>query len=502
MADLMKVTLIGSSGFYGFDFYRRVFGDEKMRPIELRIWNRNPETGESIAKMFDHVIKETGIQVDFKLFDDRKESLRGTNYVLFTSCVDYPRTRVQDTQVCGKFGVYPMEGETMSPGGLMNTFRHIPILLGVARDLEEVSPNAVIIPVVNPLARLCDALNRHSTIKFIGHCDGVAHTRNDLATAMGRNPKNVEVLAAGVNHLTFILKMWDKQTGEDLIPLIDQAMPHIRQQGPFGFRFSNMVYNLLGYYPSPGDNHIADQLPFVSREMQLSIPIQSLDSVYASTDDILSGSAANVHAAKLAGDRIKDSDVLKAFLNPPRYEETGTWMLALHGRIPTYHVEAIDVANHGHITNLPQGSIIEVPGIIDPGGAHGYAIGELPLAIASLCHRMIVTHELAVEAFVAQSREAALQSLAMEPTIRDLTVVEDLLDALLEVNRKYLGEDFVAKMKKGTRKYRVEPVAPHPDNPMRPDAPAPENPPVLDVVLGDYWGSKSGNLADENIDQT
>lgn len=496
MKNPMKVTVIGSGGFYGFDIYRRVFGDEKMRPVQLRIWNRNAQTGDAIASMLEHICTKTGIQVDFELFTDRKEALRGTDYVLFASCVDYPRTRVQDTRVCEKFGVYPLEGETMSPGGLMNTFRHVPILLGVASELEEVSPNAVVILVVNPLARLCDAINRHSTIRFIGHCDGIVHTRVDLSTAMGRNPKDVEVIAAGVNHLTFILKMWDKNTSEDLLPLIEQAMPHIRQQGPFGFRFSNMVYNLLGYYPSPGDNHIADQLPFVSREMQQSIPIPSLDSVYASTDDILAGNAANVHAALQAAERIKDEAVLKAFLNPPRYEETGTWMEALHGRIPKYHVEAINIPNKGHITNLPEKSIIEVPGYIDPSGAWGFAIGDLPTPIASICHRMVIANELAVEACVSQSREAALQSLALEPTIRDLSVVDDLLDALLEVNQRYLAPEFVENLKNRKKIFGVSPVEPHPDNPLRPDAPKPENPQVLDVVLGDYWGSQSGNLSD------
>lgn len=494
----MKVTVIGSGGFYGFDLYRRVFGDEKMRPVELRIWKRNPRTGDSICEMLDYIRKKTGIRVDFNFFEDRKEALRETDYVLFASCVDYPRTRIQDTQVCEKFGVYPLEGETMSPGGLMNTFRHVPILLGVANELEEVSPNAVVILVVNPLARLCDAINRHSKIRFIGHCDGIVHTRVDLSTAMGRKPKDVEVIAAGVNHLTFILKMWDKNTGEDLLPLIDNAMPHIRQQGPYGFRFSNMVYNLLGHYPSPGDNHIADQLPFVSMEMQQSIPIPNLNSVYASTDDILNGSASNIHTAVQAGERIKDAQVLEAFLNPPRYEETGTWMEALHGRIPNYHVEAIDIANNGHITNLPQGSIVEVPGDINASGAHGFAIGELPPAIASLCHRMVITHELAVEACVSRNREAALQSLALEPTIRDLSVIDKLLDALLDVNSQYLDPEFVAKLKNKKHIRRIAPVEPHPDNPMKPDSPKPENPQVLDVILGDYWGSKSGNLSDED----
>ena len=498
MSTTMKVSLIGASGFYGFDIYRRVFSDERMRPVELRIWNRNPETGQAIADMLDYVRTQSGIQVDFNLFSDRREALKDTDYVLFASCVDYPRTRVQDMEVCQRFGVYPLEGETMSPGGLMNTFRHVPILLGIARELEEVSPRAVIIPVVNPLARLCDALHRHTTIGFIGHCDGAVHTRVDLATAMGVDPKDVEVLAAGVNHLAFILKMWDKNTGENLLPRIDDALPNIRQQGPFGFRFSNMAYKLLGHYPSPGDNHIADQLPFVSREMQRAIPIPSLETVFPPGEDILAGKVANVYAAAEAAERIKKPEVLEAFLNPARTEETGTWMEALHGRIPKYHVEAIDIPNDGHITNLPQGSIVEVPGDIDVGGAHGYAIGELPSTIASLCQRMLVTHELAVEACVHRSREAALGSLAFEPTVRDLSVIEDLFDALLDVNSKYLDPEFVAEMRKKEGCRRVALVEPAPDNPMRPDAPAPENPPVLDIVAGTYWGAESGNLADSD----
>jgi hypothetical protein len=257
-----------------------------------------------------------------------------------------------------------------------------------------------------------------------------------------------------------------------------------------------MVYKLLGYYPSPGDNHIADQLPFVSQEMQQAIPIPSLETVFPPKEDMLAGKVANVYAAVQAGKRIKNPEVLEAFLNPARTEETGTWMEALHGRIPTYHAETIDIPNDGHITNLPQGSIVEVPGDIDVSGARGFAIGELPPTIASLCQRMLVTHELAVEACVNRSREAAVGSLAFEPTIRDLSVVEDLLDALLDANSQYLDPEFLAGMKKKDSHTRVALVEPAPDNPMRPDAPAPENPPVLDIVSGTYWGAESGNLAD------
>jgi alpha-galactosidase len=499
MSKPMKITLIGASGFYAFDVYRRVFSDEKMRPVEVRIWNRNPETGESIAEMLHIVRTQSGINdVDFQLFTDRKEALVGADYVLFSSCVDYPRVRMQDMEVCERFGLSPLEGETMTPGGLMNTFRHLPILIGVARELEEVSPDAWIIPVVNPLARECDALHRHTKIRFIGHCDGIAHTRVDLATAMGRNPKDVEVIAGGVNHLTFILKMWDKNTGEDLLPYINDALPHIRQNGPFGFRFSNIVYRLLGYYPSPGDNHIADQLPFVSPKMQQEVPIPALDVIFPPRDEIRLGKISNSFAAKKAGERMKDPEVLKRFLNPPRTEETGFWMNALHGRTPPHHTEAVNIPNNGHITNLPQGSIVEVPGTIDPSGVRGYAIGDLPLPIASVCMNMLVAHESAVEAYMYRSREAAMRSLAFEPTVNDLTNIEDLFDALMEVNCKYFEPDFYEAMMKKRPGKRVEIVEAAPDNMMRPDAPQPEGSPGLDIVVGSYWGGEAGNLSDED----
>jgi len=494
----MKITLIGASGFYAFDMYRRVFSDEKMRPVELRIWNRNPKTGNPIGEMLNYVRTQSGIDVKFDLFDNRKKALQGTDYVLFTSCVDYPRVRFQDMAVCERFGVYPLEGETMSPGGLRTTFRHVPLLLEVASELEEVSPKAVIIPTVNPLARECDALHRDSKIRFIGHCDGIVHTRVELSTAMGKNPKDVECIAAGENHFTFILKMWDKNTGEDLLPRIDDALPNIRQLGPFGFRFSNMVYKLLGYYPSPGDNHIADQLPFVSRAMHASIPIPSLDVQFPPRETVLAGKVSNAYSALEVHRHIKEPKVLKAFLNPARTEETGTWMQAMHGRIPIYHFEALNLPNDGHIPNLPKGSIVEVPGDIDIKGARGVAGGELPPAIASMCQNMLVAHESAVEACVHASREAALRSLAFEPTVQDLSVVEDLLDALLDVNAKYLDPAFVAKLKKKDPRKRVAVVEASPDNPLRPDAPAPPPSAGIDLLAGTQWGAELGNMADSD----
>ena len=331
---------------------------------------------------------------------------------------------------------------------------------------------------------------------FIGHCDGIVHTKADLAAAMGRDPRDIEVVAAGLNHLSFIFGMRDRRTGEDLLPRIDEALPRIRQLGPFGFRFSNVVYKLLGHYVSPGDNHVADQLPFVSRRMQETTPIPSLDTIFPSREVVNSGRAANAPNIAKVAEHIRKPKVLEAFLHPKRFEESGDWMLALHGCTPAYHIEAINIPNQGHIANLPAGAIVEVPGRIDSSGPRGFAVGELPPAIATLCHRMMTVHQLAVDALVHRSREAALQSIALEPTVKDLYVVEDLLDALLEANRPYLDPEFLCALSATEKHRRVALVEPAPENMLRPDAPAPEVAPALDIVAGAFWGAEMGNLVD------
>lgn len=79
------------------------------------------------------------------------------------------------------------------------------------------------------------------------------------------------------------------------------------------------------------------------------------------------------------------------------------------------------------------------------------------------------------------SREGALRSIAFEPTVQDLTVAEDLLDALLDANTKYLDPAFVAKIEKKDARRRVA-VEASPDNPFRPDALHP--PPAMDLLAG------------------
>jgi alpha-galactosidase len=104
-----------------------------------------------------------------------------------------------------------------------------------------------------------------------------------------------------------------------------------------------------------------------------------------------------------------------------------------------YHL-AVNLPNQGHISNLPEGAIVEVPGLVSGAGVQGVAVGVLPEPVAELLRREITAVRLCVDAAVHGDRQAALQCLLLDPVITDLDVAQQILDDYLETYREHLPQ--------------------------------------------------------------
>ena len=100
----------------------------------------------------------------------------------------------------------------------------------------------------------------------------------------------------------------------------------------------------------------------------------------------------------------------------------------------------MNLPNQGHISNLPEGAIVEVPGLVSGAGVQGVAVGPLPEPVAELLRREITTVRLCVDAAVHGDRRAALQCLLLDPVITDLDVAQQILDDYLETYREHLPQ--------------------------------------------------------------
>jgi alpha-galactosidase len=98
-----------------------------------------------------------------------------------------------------------------------------------------------------------------------------------------------------------------------------------------------------------------------------------------------------------------------------------------------------NVKNNGLITNLLEGSVVEVPCLVDKGGVHPCYIGNLPPQCAALNRMNINVQEMAVRGIVEKDKKKVLQSLLLDPltfSILSIDEIKEMVDELFKVELK------------------------------------------------------------------
>jgi len=367
-----------------------------------------------------------------------------------------------DFEIPLKYGVRQPYAENGGPGGFAHAARNIGPVLEIARDMEQACPQAWFINFTNPMIRICDAVVRYSDIQVVGLCHQIIMgyamvglvLANDLgfevaeeftgthaspsiipaARQMARQAlKGVDIKAAGLNHFTWMLDIRDRQTGEDLYPLFAERWAAFE---PAFEPLTRRVYAAFGLFPIPGDEHLCEYLPWLSDP--LTRPSEKYDISLYEWDlwDSLRGQGhddiAKLGEGTMSLDELREADsegALEIIEN-------------IAGAMNHYHL-AVNLPNEGYLTNLPEGAIVETPGLVSGQGVRGVGMGDLPEPIAELCRRELTVARLGVDAAVTGDRQAALQCLLLDPVISDMDVAQQILDDYLETYREYLPQFWV-----------------------------------------------------------
>ena len=73
------------------------------------------------------------------------------------------------------------------------------------------------------------------------------------------------------------------------------------------------------------------------------------------------------------------------------------------------------MVNRGHITNLPDGCVVEIPGYVDKNGINMPVVGDLPLACAATCAISARVQEMGMEAAVPGDVTLLKQAMLHDP---------------------------------------------------------------------------------------
>jgi alpha-galactosidase len=100
-----------------------------------------------------------------------------------------------------------------------------------------------------------------------------------------------------------------------------------------------------------------------------------------------------------------------------------------------------NVKNKGFITNLPEGSCVEVPCLVDKEGIHPCYVGDLPPQLAALNRACISVHELAVRGIVEKDKTKIFQAMLLDPLTSTVLTIEEIrkmVDELCEAEKAYM----------------------------------------------------------------
>jgi alpha-galactosidase len=349
--------------------------------------------------------------------------------------------------------------ENGGPGGFAHAARNIGPIMHIAHHMEESCPEAWLVNFTNPMIRICDAVNRHSRIKAVGLCHqiyigyvmvGVAlakdlglevpegltgmHAAVDQFEGQYRMRQQIvpliDIRAAGLNHFTWILSIHDRRTGEDLYPLFRKRFFEL---DPAFEPLTRDVFSAFGLFPVPGDTHLCEYLPWVSDPQtqpweKYNIRLYDWDRMASFRGfglDHINEMAVGVQSI----DHLLDTD-----------SEGALEMIENQIAATTHYHLAANLPNAGQIANLPLGSTVETPVIVDGAGIHPVHVGALPEPVAELCRRETMVAQLGVDAAVEGSREKALQCLLLDPVITDIDTAKRILDDYLTSYKEYLPQ--------------------------------------------------------------
>ncbi len=126
--------------------------------------------------------QENGLPTRIKATLDRREAIRDADFVVVMIQVGGLEAFGLDYEIPLKYGVDQCIGDSLGPGGVFRGLRTIPVLVDIARDMEQLArPGAIMLQYANPMATNCLALGKVSPVSFVGLCHGVQTTLDLIA---------------------------------------------------------------------------------------------------------------------------------------------------------------------------------------------------------------------------------------------------------------------------------------------------------------------------------
>jgi len=352
-----------------------------------------------------------------------------------------------------KYGFKQVYGENGGVGSIFHALRNIKVIMGLARDMERLCPDALLLNFSNPEHKICEAVTRLTQIKTVGLCHGVFMGRKQLSELLDVPLNQLQTKACGINHFTWFQEIKNKTTGENLYPKLRE----VEAKGDWLAKWheialGRILFRRFGLWPSPASNHYGEYIrwaeEFVIPQLQF---FYDPNNGHPWENDQTPEGVYTVDRVDYNRPWVKDwnkkllpvGDLEEVVLENEdgSFKSSGeiaTLIMEAYCGDEKQWLEAVNIPNNGAIPNLPNELVVELPAYCDATGIHGVQMEPMPEGIAATIRLHASIHQLIVEAYAEESKDKLLQAILIEPTVNSYRNAIDMCNEMLELQKEVL----------------------------------------------------------------
>jgi alpha-galactosidase len=425
-----------------------------LADAEIVIEDIDPRPIPDLVDFAHHVARVRGVGLTATGTTDQRAALDGADHVVVCISTGGLDAMRHDLEIPQRYGIRQSVGDTVGPGGILRGLRNIPVMLGIARDMAEICPDAWLLNLTNPMTTLTRAVLRETPVTAIGLCHEVAIALYTLSLILDCDPREMHPTVAGINHLPFITAL--DVGGDDGLAMLQAVLadPDARARrveiggttgheavsagGSFTVdsllaanRVKIELFAHFGVLPAAGDRHLVEFFAgFLTEESRW-------------------GARWGVHLTSVDDRRqwlahfIREFERLRGTDDLPR-EPSGEMVAAIvDSRLRDRPRDVpLNIANHGQVPDLPADVVVESMVTVDAQGARGRDVIPLPVVLAEQIRRVSAAQELVVEAAVTGDRALVRDALLLDPLAGriDYDALGRMADEMIDATAAWLPQ--------------------------------------------------------------
>src|SRR4051812_46570120 len=172
---MSKIAMVGAGSIV---FCKTLMSDIMACPAlqgsEFALMSRTEPKLRRMEEFARRMLRDNGVEGSVWATLDRRDAIRDADFVVVMIQVGGVDAFELDYKIPLKYGVDQCIADSLGPGGIFRGLRTIPVLIDIARDMEELAkPGAIMLQYSNPMAANCLALGKATKVSAVGLCHGV-----------------------------------------------------------------------------------------------------------------------------------------------------------------------------------------------------------------------------------------------------------------------------------------------------------------------------------------